>query len=98
MTTDLPSQPPVNRQRLEPMGSYVVALESDAPISGTGLVLPETIKKQSIATVQEKGPDVRVLQIGDVIVYREEASIEMAVGRDRYILVRESDVLARVRE
>lgn len=98
MTTVVTQQLHSPRARLEPMAAYVVAVESDAQTTGTGLVLPETIKKQSIATVLEVGPDVRVLEAGDVIVYKEGASVELMVGRHRYILVREADVLARVRE
>lgn len=97
MTTTLPEQTTGSKGRLEPMASYVVAVDHQGDTSGTGLVLPETMKKPSIATVQDVGPDVHILQVGDVVVYKEGAAVELMISGQRYLLVREADVLARLR-
>lgn len=80
---------------LEPLSTYVVAADQSES-TGLGLVLPDTVRKPSIATVRRVGPDVHVLSVDDVIVYKDGAAVELSVGNQRYLLIREIDVLARV--
>ncbi|WP_179220091.1 co-chaperone GroES [Rhodococcus sp. NCIMB 12038] len=84
------------RARLEPLGPYLVAVDS-ASESSSGLVLPDTVKRPSIAVVQAIGPEIKAIDVGDEIVYKEGTAIDIEVDGKCYLLVRESDVLARLR-
>ncbi|MBT9298991.1 co-chaperone GroES [Rhodococcus sp. GOMB7] len=43
------------------------------------------------------GPDVKVIRVNDEIVYKEGLAIDVTVDGTYYLLIRESDVIARLR-
>jgi chaperonin GroES len=91
---------------LKPLGDRVIVEvldEEETTISG--IVLPDTAKeKPQRGSVLEVGPgryeDGKLvpldLEVGDEIVYSKYGGTEVKVGVDEYLILRESDILAKV--
>src|ERR1700693_2464413 len=92
---------------LQPLGDRLIveALEEDMTTS-SGIVLPDTAKeKPQRGRVLAVGPGSRDddgkfvpmdLDEGDEIVFSKYGGTEIKVGVDEYLILRESDVLAKV--
>lgn len=96
--TILPDQPVDSRIRLEPLETYLVAVPSTSETTGSGLVLPQIVKRPSTGTVQKIGPDVKAIRVDDEIVYKAGLAVDMTVDGTHYLLIRESDVIARLQQ
>jgi chaperonin GroES len=93
---------------LKPLGDRLIveALEEEQTTVG-GIVLPDTAQeKPQRGTVLAVGPGSRSQDTGDripldvvegdVIVYSKYGGTEIKVGASEYLILRESDVLAKV--
>ena len=84
---------------LQPLGDYVVAQTEEAePKTASGLYIPQNAQeKPKTVKVVAVGPEVKSLKLGDRIVYKSFTSTEVKVGNDDYVLIKEEDVLAKVK-
>ena len=92
---------------LQPLGDRLIVevLEEDAT-TASGIVLPDTAKeKPQRGRVVAVGPGSRDengayvpldLEEGDEIVFSKYGGTEIKIGADEYLILRESDVLAKV--
>jgi chaperonin GroES len=92
---------------LQPLGDRLIveALE-DEEVTSSGIVLPDTAKeKPQRGRVLAVGPGPRdesgnyiTMEIaeGDEIIFSKYGGTEIKLGADEYLILRESDVLAKV--
>ena len=92
---------------LQPLGDRVIveALEEEETTS-SGIVLPDTAKeKPQRGRVLAVGPGARndkgeiipmEVAVGDEVIYSKYGGTEIKVGADEVLVLRESDVLAKV--
>ena len=92
---------------LQPLGDRVIveALEEEETTS-SGIVLPDTAKeKPQRGRVLAVGPGARSesgevipmeVAVGDEVIYSKYGGTEIKVGADEVLVLRESDVLAKV--
>jgi chaperonin GroES len=93
--------------KMKPLGSRVVVepIEQE-DITPSGLVLPETAKekpqKGKILSVgpgdrDEEGKRIPMdVKVGDVILFAKYSGTEIKVESDKYLILKESDILAIV--
>ena len=92
---------------LQPLGDrLIVEILEEEEITVSGIVLPDTAKeKPQRGRVLAVGPGSRDddgkfvamdLDEGDEIVFSKYGGTEIKVGTDEYLILRESDVLAKV--
>lgn len=84
---------------IAPLADRVVAVREEAKTqTASGLYLPDNAKeKPVVAQVKAVGPDVKSLKTGDKIVYKEYSTTELKVDGVEYLIVKEEDVLAKVK-
>ncbi len=93
---------------IQPLADYVVAqAEPIATKTASGLYIPgNAAEKPKTATVVAVGPgkvgddNERIpmeLKVGDRIVYKGYSTTEVRVGDEDFIIVKEDDVLAKVK-
>jgi len=92
---------------LQPLGDRLIveALEEEET-TVSGIVLPDTAKeKPQRGRVLAVGPGGRDedgeyipmdVEVGDEIIYSKYGGTEVKIGVDEYLILRESDVLAKV--
>jgi len=92
---------------LQPLGDRLIveALEEEET-TASGIVLPDTAKeKPQRGRVLAVGPGGRDedgeyinmdVEVGDEIIYSKYGGTEVKIGADEYLILRESDVLAKV--
>jgi chaperonin GroES len=92
---------------LQPLGDRLIveALEEEE-MTSSGIVLPDTAKeKPQRGRVLAVGPGIRndageivpmEVAVGDEIVYSKYGGTEIKLGADDVLILRESDVLAKV--
>jgi len=91
---------------LKPLGDrIIVEVLEEEQTTVSGIVLPDTAKeKPQRGTVLAVGPgryeDGKLVPLdvatGDEIIYSKYGGTEVKVGLDEYLILRESDVLAKV--
>ena len=92
---------------LQPLGDrLIVEVLDEEDTTTSGIVLPDTAKeKPQRGRVQAVGPGARndkgeliPLEVveGDEIVFSKYGGTEIKIGADEYLILRESDVLAKV--
>lgn len=90
-----------------PLGDRVVVKPSESQeVTKGGIVLPDTAKEKpqegeviaiGPGRVTEDGKRVPMeLSVGDTVIYSKFAGTEYKFGADEYLLLRESDVLAKL--
>lgn len=81
---------------IKPLADRVVATREEAATkTASGLYLPSNAKeKPAYAVVEAVGPDVKAIQEGDKIVFKEYSTTELKIDNKEYLLVKEEDVLA----
>jgi chaperonin GroES len=85
---------------LQPLADYVVAVGEEAEAkTASGLYLTQTAQeKPKTAKVVAVGKAVQEIKMGDRIIYKSYSTTEVKVGSEDYILVKEDDILATVKE
>ena len=93
---------------LKPLGDRIIAqvVEDDEEVTAAGIVLPDTAKeKPQRGRVLAVGPGSRNedgeyvpmdLAEGDEIIFSKYGGTEIKLGTEEYLILRESDVLAKV--
>jgi chaperonin GroES len=93
---------------LQPLGDrLIVEMLEEEEITGSGIVLPDTAReKPQRGRVLALGPGGRSentgesipmdVAIGDEIIFSKYGGTEFRLGADEVLILRESDVLARV--
>jgi chaperonin GroES len=83
---------------IKPLADRVVAVRAEvATKTASGLYLPDNAKEKPVmAEIRAVGPDVKMLKVGDKIVYKEYSTTELKIDGTEYLIVREEDVLATV--
>ncbi len=92
---------------LQPLGDrLIVEVLEDEEVTDSGIVLPDTAKeKPQRGRVLAVGPGPRdedgeyikmELEAGDEIVFSKYGGTEVKLGTDEVLILRESDVLAKV--
>ena len=90
--------------KIEPLGARVLIrpLEGQQTFAGGKLVLPETAKeKPQQGIVEAVGDEEEMttdLAVGDRVIYPKYTGTEIKIDGVEYLILDESDVLARVRE
>lgn len=85
---------------LRPLADRLVTMREEAATkTATGLYLPaDTKEKSQIAKVVAVGQDVKEIKTGERIVVREYSTSDIKVDGVEYLIVKEEDVLAIVKE
>ena len=85
---------------LRPLADRLVATREEAATkTATGLYLPaDTKEKSQIAKVVAVGQGVKEIKTGERIVVREYSTSDIKVDGVEYLIVKEEDVLAIVKE
>ena len=85
---------------LKPLGDRVVAMtEKAAEKTASGIFLPtENKEKSSVAIVESVGDKVANIKKGDKIVFREYASTDVKINGDKFLILKEEDILAKVED
>ena len=91
---------------LKPLGDRLIVEVLEEEITVSGIVLPDTAKeKPQRGRVLAVGPGPRdedgkhikmELEAGDEIVFSKYGGTEIKLGTDEFLILRESDVLAKV--
>ena len=92
---------------LQPLGDrLIVEILEEEEITTSGIVLPDTAKeKPQRGKVLAVGPGARDedgeyikmdLEVGDEVIFSKYGGTEIKVGTDDVLILRESDVLAKV--
>ena len=85
---------------IKPLGKRVLVkkLDPEEKKSAGGIVLPESAKTEKVvrAEVVAVGTDEKLeVKVGDQIIISDSfANTEIAEGEDKYLLVKESEILA----
>lgn len=93
--------------KLSPLGERVVLKEAVAEeTTKSGIILAGQAKeKPQYAEVVEVGPGATVdgkivpmeVKVGDKVIYSKYAGMEVKLGEEEYIIVKQSDILAIVK-
>ena len=85
---------------LQPLADYVVAVSDEADSkTASGLYLPQgAAEKPKTAKIVAVGKEAKQVKVGDRIVYKTYSTTEVKVGKEEFILVKEEDILATVKE
>lgn len=93
--------------KLKPLGDRLIVqpIEQEE-VTASGIVLPETAKEKPMqGKVLAVGPGARKddgsraavdVEEGDTVLYAKYAGTEVKLGDDKYLILRETDVLAIV--
>ena len=92
---------------LQPLGDrIIVEILDEEETTSSGIVLPDTAKeKPQRGTVLAVGPGSRDedgeyikmdVEVGDEVIFSKYGGTEITVGSDDVLILRESDVLAKV--
>lgn len=89
------------KTRIEPIGPRLVCVQSVLPEKEGSLIIPEHIRKAHApaeATVTAVSAEVTKVKVGDTILFNEFTGATVVVEKITYLIMREEDVLAIVRE
>jgi len=92
---------------LQPLGDrLIVEILDEEEVLASGIVLPDTAKEKpqrgrvlavGPGALNDKGERVPLdVAAGDTIIFSKYGGTEIKVGADDYLILRESDVLAKV--
>ncbi len=89
--------------KIEPLGARVLILPDEGEEqTASGIYLPETAKeKPQQGTVEAVGDEeemVTDLQVGDKVIFPKYSGTEIKIDGTAYLLMDESDVLARIKQ
>lgn len=88
---------------IEPLHEKIVIKPFPAEeVSEGGIIIPDSVKERpNKATVVAVGGGLKdrpmALQVGDVVFHVKEAGIEVEHKKEQYFIVRDTDVLAKLK-
>ena len=84
---------------ITPLADRVVAVREEAKTqTASGIYLPDSSKEKPVmAEVKAVGTDVRHVNVGDKIIYKEYSTTELKIDNVEYLIVKEDDILATVK-
>ena len=90
---------------LKPLGDrLIVEVLEEEEVTASGIVLPDTAKEKPqrgrvLAVGKGRYEEGKLIpldvEVGDEIIYSKYGGTEVKVGGDEYLILRESDVLAK---
>ncbi len=89
---------------IEPLGARVLIrpLEDEQTFAGGKLVLPDTAKeKPQRGVVEAVGDEEEMstdLEVGDKVIFPKYTGTEIKLNGVHYLIIEDSDILARIRE
>ena len=88
---------------IKPLADRVLVLPAPAEEKVGGIIIPDTAKEKPqrgevVAVVQGTKDDPMVLKKGDIVLYGKYAGTELEDGDKKYLMMRQSDVLAVVED
>ena len=85
---------------ITPLADRIVAVREEAKTqTASGIYLPDSSKeKPVIAEVKAVGSDVKNVKVSDKIIYKEYSTTELKIDGVEYLIVKEEDVLATVKQ
>ena len=89
--------------KLKPLADRVLVLPAPAEEKVGGIIIPDTAKEKPqrgkvVAVGQSTKDDAMILKAGDVVLYGKYAGTEIEYDGEKYLMMRQSDVLAVVEE
>ena len=89
--------------KLKPLADRVLVLPAPAEEKVGGIIIPDTAKEKPqrgkvVAEGQGTKDDAMILKAGDVVLYGKYAGTEIEYDGEKYLMMRQSDVLAVVEE
>lgn len=92
---------------LQPLGDRVIVeLLDEETTTASGIVLPDTAKEKpqkgtviavGLGEKNDDGDRIPVdVEVGDVVIFSKYGGTEVKDGADEYLILRESDILAKV--
>ena len=92
---------------LQPLGDRVIVeLLEEETTTASGIVLPDTAKEKpqkgtviavGLGEKNDDGDRIPVdVEVGDVVIFSKYGGTEVKDGVDEYLILRESDILAKV--
>lgn len=84
---------------LQPVGKYVVAEETThTALTGSGIVLPNnTLDQPAFAKVLAVGDDVKNVEVGDVVVHKQDKIVTVYAEGKPHLLFTSDAVMAKMR-
>jgi chaperonin GroES len=84
---------------ITPLADRVVAVREEAKTqTASGIYLPDSSKEKPVmAEVKAVGTDVKHVNVGDKIIYKEYSTTELKIDNVEYLIVKEDDILATVK-
>jgi chaperonin GroES len=89
--------------KIKPLADRVLVLPAPAEEKVGGIIIPDTAKEKPqrgkiVAVGQGTKDDPMVLKEGDMVLYGKYAGTELEDGGEKYLMMRQSDVLAVVED
>ncbi len=84
---------------IKPLADRVLVLPAPAEEKVGGIIIPDTAKEKPlkgkiIAAGQGTKDEEMVLKVGDTVLYGKYAGTEVELDGEKYLIMRQSDVLA----
>lgn len=88
---------------IKPLADRVLVLPTPAEEKVGGIIIPDAAKEKPqrgkvVAVGHGTKDEEMVLKVGDVVLYGKYAGTELENGGEKYLMMRQSDVLAVVEE
>ncbi len=85
--------------KIKPLADRVLVLPAPAEEKVGGIIIPDTAKEKPqrgkvVAVGQGTKDETMVLKEGDVVLYGKYAGTELEKDGEKYLMMRQSDVLA----
>ena len=84
---------------ITPLADRVVAVREEAKTqTASGIYLPDSSKEKPVmAEIKAVCTDVKYVNVGDKIIYKEYSTTELKIDNVEYLIVKEDDILATVK-
>jgi len=78
--------------------NIILQAEKKDTISKSGIIIPDTVDKESpeTAKVIEIGKDVKEIAVNDIVIFKKWSANEIEIDTEKYIVITEDDVMAIV--
>jgi chaperonin GroES len=89
-------------QRLQdfivPLNGYI-AVRAKKTKSNSPIIIPESAKEApSLAEVVAKAGDVNTVSVGETVVVPKYSGSEIAIGEEKFLFIKATDLLGRVKD